>query len=165
MSARLVKILEDVQSDIGAPSPKIISDEQNVYLFFYLQKRDPHWDGTSVHVRSDADAGIAVVKFNSFEQYKFGAPNDEAIEGHPYYAAGLKPYAIYQVENSDWIEQLERQNSVHPYHKPEHYAKLQHLIFFFHDTCFEIVCKDYTYEVLPEAKMKERMREVVSDLN
>ena len=29
MSARLVKILEDVQSDIGAPSPKIISDEQN----------------------------------------------------------------------------------------------------------------------------------------
>ena len=164
MKIRLVEILKELQSDVGAPSPKVISDEHNVYLLFYLNAKDPNWDGTYVHVRDDNDLGIALVTFKHFDEFKFGGPNDEAISGHPYYGAGLKPYSIHKVENSDWIEQLEKQNSVHPYHKPEKYHELQHLIFFFHDTCFEIVCKDYSYELLSEIKMKEKMKEVVDNL-
>lgn|SRR3989338_3469495 len=164
MKIKLVEILKELQSDVGAPAPKIIADESNVYLFFYLKTDNPNWDGEHVNMRNDDDLGIAVVKFNSFEQFKFGSPNDEAIHGHPYYSAGLTPYSIHRVENSDWIQQLEKQNSVHPYHKSEVYAELQHLIFFFHDSCFEIVCKDYAYELLNEVKMKEKMKEMIESL-
>jgi hypothetical protein len=34
-------------------------------------------------------------------------------------------------------------NSVHPYHKPERFWELQHLIFSFHDSTFECICRGF----------------------
>jgi hypothetical protein len=74
------------QCDVGAPLPIIFSDERLVYLFYYLGKDDKNWDGTYVNIRnSDVDEGVACIKFKGLTQYKFGSPNDEAIEGHPMY--------------------------------------------------------------------------------
>ena len=164
MNVKVVEIINDIQCDIGAPSPKIIADEHTVVLFFYLQQQNPDWNGETIHLRNDNDLGVVKFIFTGFEQFKFGSPNDEAANGHPYYEYGLKPYSINLIENSDWIEFLEKQNSVHPYHKKDKFKELSHYIFFFHDTCFEIVCRDYKYELIDERKQKEIMSDVISQL-
>ena len=87
------------QCDIGAPLPTIFSDETLgiVYLFYYLKENDKNWDGTYVNIRnSNIDEGVACITFNGLTQYKFGSPNDEAIEGHPLYKYGLKPYSFFK---------------------------------------------------------------------
>lgn len=149
-----------LQIDVGAPTPTVLSSENEVYLVFYVNKPDPNWDGTYANVRSDSDDGVATVRLSSYAQFKFGNPNDEAINGHPYYKHGLQPYTIQEVFDSDWIEELRLMNSIHPYHSDEQFKDFRHLIFFFHDTCFEIVCKNM--EILNDSKpsMREEIQRV-----
>ena len=52
----------------------------------------------------------------SCSDMKMGGPNDETLSGHPLYKFGLKHYSIHRIENSPWLHELERQNSVHPRH-------------------------------------------------
>ena len=138
----------NIQMDVGAPCPVVLSDERTVILIFYLRHNDPDWDGTYVHVRdNDEDVGAACVQFKHYEQVKYGWPNDEAMRGHRYYEMGLMPYGIYEVKNSDWLAELEKGNSVHPYHNKESFMDNKHYIFFFHDSCFEIICKELSVEV------------------
>jgi len=151
------------QIDVGAPTPTILSNEHEVYIIFYIYQPDPSWDGTFVRVRTNNDSGVVTVKLSSFAQYKFGNPNDEAISGHLYYEVGLQPYAIQEVLDSDWIMELRRMNSVHPYHNDKSFSEYRHYIFFFHDTCFEIVCKNF--EILQDTQktLKEEVKRI-SDL-
>lgn len=163
---KLKKVLDDLKSDVGAPVPKIIADEyRGVFLFFYLRDNHSDWDGSSVHIRKEDDEDIACVHFKLCEQFKFGSPNDEAIEGHPYYKYGLKAYSIFEVENSDWIDSLEKMNAVHPYHKKENFENYKHYIFFFHDSCFEIVCKDFEIKRFPESTLKDEMIKTIKTLD
>lgn len=137
-----------LQMDIGAPCPVILSDEHKVILLFYLHSSDPKWDGISVHVRdSNDDMGIACIQFNHYKQVKYGWPNDEVMAGHKYYKLGLLPYRMYEVENSDWFAELERGNSIHPYHDKARFMDGKHYIFYFHDSCFEIICKEISVEI------------------
>ncbi len=72
-------------------------------------------------------------------------PNDEAISGHPLYAKGLKPYGAYRVEESRWLAELGKRNSVHPYHeKSKFLAGKTHYIFTFHDSTLEAIAKDFS---------------------
>lgn len=157
---KIEEINTGFQIDVGAPTPTILSNEQEVYLIFYINTPDPNWDGTYVNVRSNDDEGISTVKFSQFAQYKFGNPNDEAISGHPYYKNGLQAYTIQEVKESDWVEELRKMNSVHPCHKDEHFKKYKHFIFFFHDSCFEIVCANF--EILENTKpnLKEEIKRI-----
>jgi len=162
---KLQEINESFRIDVGAPVPVVLSSEYKTYLIFYTQSVDPNWDGTTVHHRDKADSGVITIEFERVGQYKFGSPNDEAIDGHPYYSLGLRPYSIFEVEDSDWIEQLRRMNSVHPYHRDEVFDCYHHYIFFFHDSCFEIVC--YGYEVMTDSleTMKEEVERISKLLN
>lgn len=137
------KVNTNIQIDIGAPTPTLLSNEHEVYLTFYVQIIDPNWDGTTVNIRESSDEGIATIKFTKYAQFKFGNPNDEAITGHPLYKYGLQAYSIQEVINSNWIEELKRMNSVHPHHKDSSFELYKHFIFFFHDRCFEIVCEKF----------------------
>jgi hypothetical protein len=85
-SVKLIEILKEIQSDTGAPCPKMVAEESDVYLTFNLQ---------------NTDTGIVLFRFKEYNQFKFGSPNDETINGHIYYQFGLKPYSIFEVENSD----------------------------------------------------------------
>jgi hypothetical protein len=62
------------------------------------------------------DGEFAVVTFRGGCDIKEGGPNDETLSGHPLYRYGLKHYSIHRIENSPWLQDLERQNSVHPAH-------------------------------------------------
>ena len=137
-------------SNVGAPCPLILSDELHLRLLFYTESpRDPNWDGTTVHIRdTEDDTGIAMVSFDIYNAYYFGSPNDEALSGHRYHANGLEPYSQYEMVNSEWLLSQEKMNQVHPYHSTRDFAAYRHFLFTFHDSCFEILAKNMTFETL-----------------
>lgn len=150
----------NVQIDVGAPTPTLLSNEHEIYLIFYVQKQDSNWDGSTINVRSSTDEGIVTIRFSKYAQFKFGSPNDESISGHLLYNFGLRPYTIQEVEKSTWIEELIKMNSVHPYHKDSLFDRYRHYIFFFHDSCFEIVCESFEIMNDIEDSMKKEIKRI-----
>lgn len=142
--------LNDVpQSSVGAPLPCIVATEHSLAVAFLLQETDPNWDGSYVRILSHDSDGepIGIVRFAHAIAHFFGPPNDEAFGGHPLADRGLRPYGAFEVTSSAWIHALERMNSVHPYHKPEHFKDYRHFVLSFHDTTFECVAVSYSCEV------------------
>ena len=95
------------------------------------------------------DGDIAVARFVRPHAHMFGPPNDEAFHGHPLAGRGLERYGVFRVEDSSWIRQLERMNSVHALHNPERFSRLVHFVFSFHDSTFECVADDVEIAVHP----------------
>ena len=141
--------LKDVpQSSVGAPLPIILSNEHKLYLAYYLQNTPPDWNGKTVRVEdSETEDYIALVEFEKYESFMFGSPNDEAFHGHPLANRGLEPYTVFEIENSSWLRNLEKMNSVHPYHKPEKFEKLKHFVFAFHDSTFECIAENFNISI------------------
>ncbi len=116
-----------------------------VVVYYREEPRAPV-DGKTVRVVSpnSDDQQIAAVKFRGFQAQYFGAPNDEAFEGHPLAARGLEPYGAFEVLNSSWIRALSRMNEVHSNHSDDMFRRLRHFVLTFHDTTFECVARDFT---------------------
>jgi len=146
---RVIRITDIPQSSVGAPNPIVLSDELVTVVDFYLQNTPPGWDGTWVRVVSadTEDEPVALVRFSLCYASILGPPNDEAFAGHPLAGCGLTPYGAFLIENSSWIRQLERMNSVHRYHRPERFETLKHYILTFHDSTFECVADRYRIEM------------------
>jgi hypothetical protein len=87
-----------------------------------------------------ANDAVAIIKFPLVRIFKFGSPNDEALGGHSLYSKGLKFYRVHRVENSPWIDALEKQNSVHPRHDKQRFLKdTVHYLFTFQDSTLECI--------------------------
>lgn len=142
----VIELTDVPQSSVGAPLPVVLSDEFKILLAYIVQEPSGEWDGTTVRVidAETSDEPLALVEFEYYSSYMFGAPNDEAFSGHPLAARGLRPYGAFRIANSSWVRQLERMNSVHPYHQPERFAELNHFVFTFHDSTFECVARSFT---------------------
>ena len=143
---KVVELGSVPQSSVGAPLPIVLSDEHKILLAYVVEDISPDWDGSSVRIVDPSTPGepLAIIEFSSYSSFTFGAPNDEAFAGHPLANRGLHPYGAFQIENSSWIRQLEKMNSVHPYHKPGRFKRLRHYIFAFHDSTFECVAEGFT---------------------
>ena len=142
---RVVELKDLPQSSVGAPIPHVLAAEYRVVLVYYIQARELGQDGSSFPTvpPTSLDEPIAIVRFNMCKVHMFGPPNDEAFGGHPLAKRGLHPYCAFRIEDSSWIRNLERMNSVHISHRPERFWKLQHLVFAFHDSTFECVCDGF----------------------
>jgi hypothetical protein len=127
----------------------LCAGEHSLLLAYYLQDTPEGWDGSTVRLLSDAegDEPCALVNFRMAYAHMFGPPNDEAFEGHPLSARGLRPYAVFEVQASSWLGALERMNSVHPYHSAERFTKYKHFIFAFHDTTFECIAESFSVSI------------------
>ena len=64
---------------------------------------------------------------------------------------GLHGYTAQRVMNSKWLAELEAINSVHSYYDATRWRKLNHYIFWFHDTTFECVAESFRVEVFRES--------------
>ena len=143
---RVVELDGVPQSSVGAPIPIVVADEHCVVLAYYLQDSPPGWDGSTARMvdPNDSDEPIAIVAFERCTAHLFGPPNDEAFSGHPLAARGLRPYSTFEVLESSWLRRLERMNSVHPAHDPKSFLeKKRHLVFAFHDSTFECICRGF----------------------
>ena len=129
-------------SSAGGPEPVIIADERRVILAYRVQSAEI-WDGKTVRIEdTEGKEPIALVRLES-RAHMFGPPNDEAFSGHPLATRGLHPYGAFRIEGSSWIRKLERMNRVHRAHEPARFLTLQHLVFAFHDSTFECVCRQF----------------------
>ena len=96
------------QWSVGAPLPQIFSNGYQTYLTYFIDTRDPNWDGsytTLIDNKSGISFPIAIVTFIRPNSHRFGIVNDEAANGHPLYDKGLDVYRAHIIENSTWIEE------------------------------------------------------------
>ena len=89
----------------------------------------------------------ALIQFSWCYCYKFGGINDEVIHGHPLFEHGLEAYEAHYIENSSWIKEESRINSVHNCHDQSSWDKYKHYIFTFHDEIFECIADGYTVDI------------------
>jgi hypothetical protein len=113
--------------ETGAPCPAVHSDGRDLLCAYFIYSTD-------IPFRS-----AAILKFEVVLQYRFGYPNDEALQGHPLYQFGLKQYDFFRVENSPLIFAIEKQNECHRQHRPGIYAKFRHWVVTFHDETLEVI--------------------------
>lgn len=150
-----IELPEWPQPDAGTPCPRVVADEQGLLLYYKAN--------TGQHV---------LVTFQGCSTFTFGAPNDEALNGHPLYGYGLKFYSVHRVINSDWIQEMEMRNSVHPRHDKARFLEgLIHYIITFHDSTFECLTRETQFtttrrEVFPSFnEARDRLIATVSTNN
>jgi hypothetical protein len=93
----------------------------------------------------DANQDCVVFIWSGTSAAIMGSPNDEALSGHRLYQSGLSglPWAG-QVEQSEWIADLERQNLVHPHHDTARFTRLAHFILPLKEGTVEVVAENVT---------------------
>lgn len=129
--------------EAGAPIPLVLADEFRTFVAYYARVTD-QGDRSAWDVLPAADPqeeAVVLLEFSLCYAHMFGPPNDEAFSGHPLSSRGLEPYRIAEVRHSSWIADLERMNSVHPYHRPESFRAYRHYILPFHESTFECVAE------------------------
>jgi hypothetical protein len=134
---RLVEIKDVLEIEPNAPTPIIISEGVNVTVCFYGKE-----------CNSEGKEDIFVLKFEGCSKYSIGSPGEETLSGHPYYKLGLESGLFYELINSDLIESLKKNDSVHDSHNPEAYDKLKHYIITFRDEMFECIAHGYNVQKL-----------------
>jgi intracellular sulfur oxidation DsrE/DsrF family protein len=105
----------------------------------------------ALRAHSDDDDQRAVVLVWSGSEYSaMSSPNDEARNGHRLYEKGLQNVLwAGQVLGSELINQLERQNSVHPLHRPTRFAGLIHHVILTKESTVEVVANSLAVRRLP----------------
>jgi hypothetical protein len=114
-----------------APMPMVFGSGQKLFVIFFAFTEDRE------------EENIYIIQFNDPSIYKFGTPNDEVLNGHPYYKFGLKWYSFSEVINSEWIEQIKKMNRVHSNFKEENWKTSRHFIIPFHDETFECIAESF----------------------
>jgi hypothetical protein len=127
-----LKSIDVPQSDVGAPTPIVLAEENRLLFGYYVQTQ----------VGDQPFDTCAIVSIGSYFALKFGYPNDEALRGHRYAPIGLRPYSAYEVLESEWIREMKEANRVHPHHTDRMFASDRHFIFTFHDSVLEFVSSD-----------------------
>ena len=145
-----------VRWSAGAPLPHLLSSGIRSFVGFYLEERDPNWDGTYVRVvdpTEDTEESSALAEFKDSVAVKLGPPNDEVLRGHPLDGRGLAGYGAYVVENSRWLAEVVEINKVHEQFDPTRWQTMRHFMLVFHDETVEAIARDI--EVQP-ARMSMR---------
>ena len=138
------------QMETGAPSPLILANENRLALAYYLNATAPSADGSFATTKPrnpavDAEP-VALVKIE-VTAIRLGYPNDEALNGHRLFDKGLRWYGVWEVLMSDWPGELERVNQKHPKQFSGLFDGLRHIIFTFHDSTLEVLCRNFEVEV------------------
>ncbi len=110
-----------------------------------------------------SDRGIGILNFDSYLNFKFGYPNDEALPGYPYYELGSIPYSFYKLEDSDWIKGLIEIEKSHPLYREDIFDDFNHYILIFRDSIFECIAKEFIFEY-SEKSMGELLSGGVKEL-
>lgn len=162
---KLTEIKNLLFIDPGAPAPVILSDEHDLYLMYYYYRDIDNTDnklGLPKERNIETDSGIAVAYFKHVLIYKFGYPNDEVIISHPYYSMGLRAYGMFEVQESDWISEVEQMNKVHPYHRLNQFSNLKHFIVTFKDSTFECIASEVEISFM-QLTMKDAVLRIASE--
>lgn len=127
----LLEIIDLFQSDVGTPDPFILTTETKTFVAFNGIKKNNQFDE------------IIVVEFIGSVKTIHGMPNNEALNGHPYYELGLTSHGFFILKDSDLIKNIAKINGVHPNHSDEYFKNLNHYILTFHDSMVECIAESF----------------------
>jgi len=102
-----------------------------------------------------------VVTFHDCLATQFGYPNDEALAGHRLSRLGLRPYGVFEVTDSSWLERLSRENKVA--FPSGSMNGLRHFVITFHDSTFECLASGYERRQLDESAAADILSELHGD--
>lgn len=156
---KLAEINTILHVQTGAPVPVVMSDEYKLNLFYYYNKIfSESISEMPIERNSSVDKGIAVLIFKNHIIYKFGYPNAEILQSHPYYNLGLESYNLYEVVESDWVKEIETMNKLHPFHNPIRFKMYRHFIITFEDSTFECIAQGLELSFFQNLTMKEALK-------
>ena len=118
-----------VEWETGAPMPLLVSNGLRASVMFHSRVAE------TANQRG-------VIEFHLVSSIRMGAPNDEAISGHPLHGNGLRAYSAHEVYNSEWLQEHIRMNSVHPRHSDEVWRRNHHYLLAFHDEMVECLAEE-----------------------
>ena len=149
--AKIEKIELNIGMNTGAPNPIIIANDYKFNLMYYLPDE-----------YNNKNLIIKVVKFvfQNRRIIKFGSPNEVSLNGHRYYHLGLEAYGIFDVKESEWIEELKTTSQFHPRFNEDSYNNLKHYIFCFHDSTLECIAEGFSFEVV-EGEIKDLLPSIL----
>ncbi|MBB6127112.1 hypothetical protein [Mucilaginibacter lappiensis] len=137
---KLIEIKDQFVMDVGAPCPLLIADDHNLRLIFYSNDEDQ----IELRQRDNIyDQGIIELKFIRHNFFSFGPPNDEALNGHPYYELNLGSYSFYELQDSDLIAKISTYGRHHHFYNTRAYEKCHHYILTFKEQLFECVAHGF----------------------
>jgi len=129
---KLVEIEGAFEMEYGAPCPLIIANDNHLLVAFLGDlgtfEKEP----------------VICLNFSMPTKHRFGFPGDETVVWHPYYQLGLRAGGFYELENSDWIAELQEIDRLHRQHNPASWTNKKHYILTFKDSLFECVAESYT---------------------
>jgi hypothetical protein len=139
------KVLENIfpKWDIGAPSPTLLADEHQVNLAYYTEESD-----------------VALVTFAHCFEYRMGMPDENLVSRHPLGKKGLQEYEAHLIENSEWINQLERDYKIISAYSYDG-RKYQHYIFTFHDRSFECIASGYKIQIMTDTTIAQVLKNLL----
>lgn len=127
------------------------SDRTTVLTFNAMSPgRDGRW----------TDAGVAVIELRRALATLFGLPNDEAIHAHPIARLGVHAYGCYEIMNSSWVQQIERENG-RPLSSPDFFRGTpRHFVFTFHDSSLQCIAAELTARLIPPGQRRTEVDDV-----
>lgn len=145
----------------------LVASEHALHVAFYGEPAEPDWNDTTTRIvdSNSIEEQVILVTFEHSSAHLFGPPNDEAFSGHRLVAKGLEPYGAFEVLHSEWIQQLETMNAVHPRHDKARFLEgKRHLILTFHDSTFECIARGYRVE-FAKGSLKQAIQTIVGSIN
>lgn len=126
MSSPIVVLLDAWPQPSSSPEAVLFASETQLFVRYFTSEDE-----------------VAVIQFPLVKTFQFGAPNAEALAGHPLSPFGLRFYSVHRIENSPWIAELERRNAVHSSHDKVGFLKdAVHYVFTFQDSTLECVVNE-----------------------
>ena len=90
----------------------------------------------------DPDQRVVVLMWPHARYSLLAPPNDETINGHRLWGKGLQEVEwVGEVTNSELIQMLEKQNSVHPRHNAASFETLRHFVIPLKECLVEVVSR------------------------
>lgn len=141
MAEKVLKVrLDFFDPEPNVPEPVLVHSEHCCYLIY-----------------NDRNGARKSIQFTHCTIATFGYPNDEALAGHRLYSKGLGFYGCFEIVDSEWIEELKRNNKVSFPHV-EGMLLAKHFVFTFSDSTFECIARDIVraneYPQLDNAMLK-----------
>jgi hypothetical protein len=127
---------------LGIGEPIVLGDISAVFLIYGIASADSPQKGPRRVTR------FAVLEFQRFIASQLGTPNDEVFEGHRLFGKGIDIGGAYLVQNSRWIAELERINSIHSCYNPAFWRRLKHYLFFAKEQTFEFAATDVKARII-----------------
>lgn len=131
MAERVVPVGGHLTWEPNAPEAVLLSDDHRRSIL-----------GLRAHP-DDPDRRCVLFVWHDVRYVLMSDPNDEALSGHRLYSRGLRDLRwLGVVEQSELVNTLEKQNSVHALHGPARFGPLVHHVLMLKECAIEVVARE-----------------------